>query len=337
MKTLLFNIFLLFTLSSTVIGQTLTYSTAVSSSPGQNFSVFVTIVLTDIIPSTNNCTWGYNYDVAYDYDIQIVSNGSGNGNGNGNGNNSINLNTLQGYLSCGSNHSIYFNLPNGGGSGSSVTQGNAWNSNSDCATATVNSLQCNYIDLQIQGPGIPNQFILLEPTSTLPVEWLDFEVKNINNEAELNWSTASEKNNDYFTVERSVDGKNWTPLVAIEGAGNTNSTSHYSWTDKNPLSGDSYYRIKQTDYDGRKDYSDIKSLNIAANKIELYPNPTSDLLNIKSENTIDKSEIMVLNSFGQNVTTHITIRNSNQIDVSLLPTGFYAIIVNGNSTKFQKL
>ena len=163
MKTILLNIFTFFALSSTVLGQTLTYTTSVNSSPGQNYSVNISIVLKDIIPANNNCTYGYNYDVAFDYDIQIVSNG----NGNGNGNNSVSLNTLQGYLSCGTNQSIYFDLPNGGGSGSSVTQGNPWNNNSDCATSTVESLQCNIIDLHIQGPGIPNQYIILLPSPTL--------------------------------------------------------------------------------------------------------------------------------------------------------------------------
>lgn len=333
MKTILLNIFILFALSSNVLGQTVTYTTTVNSSPGQNYSVYITIVLNDIIPSSNNCANGYNFNVAYDYDIQIVSNG----NGNGNGNNSVSLNTLQGYLTCGPHQSIYFNLPNGGGSGSGVTTGNPWNSNSDCATSTVESLECNYIDLQIQGPGIPSQFIVLEPSVTLPVEWLSFEVENNNNAAELNWSTASEKNNDYFTVERSVDGKKWISLVEIEGAGNTNSTSNYSWTDKNPLVGDSYYRIKQTDYDGQTDYSAIESFSLSASKIELYPNPTSDILNIKTENSIDDSQLIVLNSYGQNVSAQIKIQSSNLIDVSSLPNGFYSIIINGNSSKFQKL
>lgn len=333
MKTILLNILLLFALSSTALGQTLTYTTTVNSSPGQNYSVNVTIVLTDIIPVQNNCTDGYNYDVAYDYNIEIVHNG----NGNGNGNNSYSPNTLLGYLTCGSNSGIYFDLPNNGGSGSSVTQGNPWNSSSDCATSTIESLQCNTIELQIQGPGIPNQFITLNPNTTLPVEWLSFEVRNENNSAELNWSTATEKNNDYFTVEKSVDGKNWESLTEIEGAGNTNSTSSYSWKDTNPTIGDSYYRIKQTDFDGKTDNSSIRSFRFEGSDIQLYPNPAENEVSIKSENSNSNSEIVILNSFGQDVSNRVTKVNSNKVDISNLPSGFYTLILNGNSSKFQKL
>lgn len=327
MKTIILSIFTLFALSLTVLGQTLTYTTTVNSSPGQNYSVNVTIVLTDIVSVQNNCSNGYNYDVAYDYDVDIVHNG----------NNNISLNTLQGYLTCGSNSGIYFDLPNSGGSGSSVTQGNPWNSNSDCATSTVESLQCNTIELQVQGPGISSQLITLNPNTTLPVEWLSFEVRNENNSAELYWSTASEKNNDYFTVERSIDGINWVSLTEIEGAGNTNSTSSYSWKDTNPKVGDSYYRIKQTDFDGQTDYSSVQSITIEGGEIQVYPNPGVNIVNIKSENSNSNSEIVILNSFGQNVTNRVTEVNSNKIDISNLPTGFYTIILNGSYSKFQKL
>ena len=135
----------------TTFGQT-TYSTSINASGGQSYTVNIEIVLTDIVPVQSTCTWGYNYDVAYDYDIEIVGSSS-------------NLYTLSGYLTCGSNQGIYFDLPNNGGSGSDVTQGNPWNSNSDCATATIESLECNSIDLVIEGAGIPNQTITLEPTT----------------------------------------------------------------------------------------------------------------------------------------------------------------------------
>lgn len=155
--------------------------------------------------------------------------------------------------------------------------------------------------------------------------------------AKLYWSTASEKNNDYFTIEKSLDGKKWIPLAEIEGAGNTNATSNYSWTDNTPSMGNSYYRIKQTDFDGRTDYSMIESFKQEVSSIELYPNPATNIINIKSANKINDVRLTVLNSYGQDVSNQITRNNSNQIDVSSLPSGFYSIIINGNSSKFQKL
>jgi hypothetical protein len=149
-----FNLFtvLVCLFGATAFAQT-TFSTSITSSGGENYSVSVTITPTAIVPVLSICDWGYNYDVAYDYDIQIV------------GGDNPTLYTLAGYLSCGSNQGIYFDLPNNGGSGSDVTQGNPWNSNSDCATATVESLLCDSIVIQIEGPGISNQTLSLAPTS----------------------------------------------------------------------------------------------------------------------------------------------------------------------------
>ncbi|MFO8054153.1 MAG: T9SS type A sorting domain-containing protein, partial [Bacteroidales bacterium] len=73
----------------------------------------------------------------------------------------------------------------------------------------------------------------------------------------LQWSTATESNNDYFTLERSENGKDFTPIKTIKGAGNSNEIIDYQTKDYNITSGISYYRLKQTDYNGMFDYSDI--------------------------------------------------------------------------------
>src|SRR5690606_28973333 len=94
----------------------------------------------------------------------------------------------------------------------------------------------------------------------------------------LNWTTKSESDNAYFTVERSADGFAWTELVQIDGAGNSSQTVHYNFEDENPLSGISYYRLKQTDFNGGFTYSDVISVSIYSDENELpYPNPTTGL------------------------------------------------------------
>lgn len=143
--------FILCLIGSIAFGQT-TYTTSINASSPQNYSVNIEIVLTGIVPVQGTCDWGYNYDVAYDYDIEILGGSS-------------NLYTLSGYLTCGSNQGIYFDLPNNGGSGSNTTQGNPWTNNTNCATATVESLLCDSVSLQIEGPGIANQTVTLTPTS----------------------------------------------------------------------------------------------------------------------------------------------------------------------------
>ena len=133
--------------------QTIDYSTTVNASSGQTYSVDVAIELTGIVPSQSACNNGYNYNVAFNYDIQF------------NGNAPSSLWTLQGTIDCGANQGIFFNLPTSAGSGTGTTTGNPWRNVSDCATATVQSLDCNSIDLQIQGPGISNQTITIEPSA----------------------------------------------------------------------------------------------------------------------------------------------------------------------------
>lgn len=134
----------------------------------------------------------------------------------------------------------------------------------------------------------------------LPVEFLEFKVSNINDEiARLNWTTATEINNDFFTIQRSEDGINFEDLGNVQGAGNSNNIIKYEFDDKEPLIGVSYYRIKQTDFDGSIDYSDIKSVVFnKTNEIILYPNP-SNLGYINIEGIDANTYISVVNDLGQ--------------------------------------
>lgn len=95
----------------------------------------------------------------------------------------------------------------------------------------------------------------------LPVELLTFTAHyNSSNTVDLNWTTATETNNDYFTVERSQDGVEFETLDVTDGAGNSTSILNYSIVDANPLQGLSYYRLSQTDFDGTRKYSEIVSV-----------------------------------------------------------------------------
>jgi hypothetical protein len=92
---------------------------------------------------------------------------------------------------------------------------------------------------------------------TLPVEFASFTAKCNNDKVELKWSTASETNNDYFTIERSSNSADWDPFMNVSGAGNSNTLLYYTAEDNEPLDGISYYRLKQTDFDGAFTYSDV--------------------------------------------------------------------------------
>jgi hypothetical protein len=105
-------------------------------------------------------------------------------------------------------------------------------------------------------------FTLVANTLTLPVELVDFSARAVGDEVQVNWSTASEINNDYFTLERSTDGENFEPIQQLDGAGNSTELIYYACVDKEPLPGVSYYRLRQTDYDGKYSYSEIKAVNV---------------------------------------------------------------------------
>ena len=89
---------------------------------------------------------------------------------------------------------------------------------------------------------------------TLPIELLSFTPEIKPDRVELNWTTGSEINNDYFTIERSRDLYGWGVMGFVEGAGNSSVPLSYSFSDMRPLDGLGYYRLKQTDFDGQFKY-----------------------------------------------------------------------------------
>lgn len=114
----------------------------------------------------------------------------------------------------------------------------------------------------------------------IPVELISFEGKAENNKVKLVWRTAMEINNDYFAVERSKDGKRFEKIGEVKGYGYSNTILNYSFTDENPYSGLSYYRLKQNDYNGDFEYSRIISVRNISNVqvtagIEVFPNPST--------------------------------------------------------------
>lgn len=97
---------------------------------------------------------------------------------------------------------------------------------------------------------------LVGNSQPLPVELILFTADAINNQSVLcRWTTATEINNDFFTVERSRDGMNFEPIGTVDGAGNSTSILQYQHPDNNPYRGISYYRLRQTDFDGQFSYS----------------------------------------------------------------------------------
>lgn len=113
--------------------------------------------------------------------------------------------------------------------------------------------------------------------NTLPIELVSFTAQFINGQVKIDWTTAAEINNDYFTIERSADGLSFETILTISGQGNSSQLVNYTEFDYSPLEGISYYRLKQTDYDGQFSYSNIVGVNSTALKsssqVNVFPNP----------------------------------------------------------------
>ncbi|MBL0341089.1 MAG: hypothetical protein IPP71_09290 [Bacteroidetes bacterium] len=157
-----------------------------------------------------------------------------------------------------------------------------WFSSGCCPVPFVNCLLGNL------GPGSGAGasgfgFGFADPGGPLPIQLVDFSAQLINDHVDLNWTTASEINNDYFTIQRSANAIEWENLQHIDGAGNSNSPRNYNLSDMHPLEGISYYRLKQTDFNGNTSNSKILKVQKGdfAN-LKIYPNPAKDFLTLET-------------------------------------------------------
>lgn len=177
----------------------------------------------------------------------------------------------------------------------------------------------------------------------LPIELLSFNAEmNENKTVSLFWETHTEVNNDYFTVERSVDGIHWKFVVKVDGVGNTNESINYNAIDLKRVEGVVYYRLKQTNFDSNYSFSNIITLNNLGENggfVVVFPNPTDNVINIKlNSETIE--DIKIYNILGKEVSSEILIlsqtNNKVVLDLSNLLNGIYYLKVNNFNTKVVK-
>lgn len=170
----------------------------------------------------------------------------------------------------------------------------------------------------------------------LPVELTRFEVAAQRQDAVLTWATASEKNNDHFVVERSVNGRDFTAIGTVRGQGNSTRSVDYRFTDAGAghlASGQMYYRLQQVDTDGTPTYSPVRAVAFAASvkaMAALYPNPSQD------EATIDLSglaqgtyTVTVLDLAGRVLRTQQLGALASPLDLKGLSMGAYIVLVKG--------
>jgi hypothetical protein len=179
---------------------------------------------------------------------------------------------------------------------------------------------------------------------TLPISLISFDGKRVSNNVQLDWSTASEVNNSYFTIERSPDGKTFAELTRVEGAGNSTDQSDYSWTDENTNKNECYYRLSQTDFDGHTET--FNTVFIKADKTleevrKLTPRPSmfSSSFNFEIQSETQQNATLTITTLNGNVVDRINynLESGNNLlyynDDKGLPVGIYIAIFDDGVNK----
>ncbi|TSA51154.1 MAG: T9SS C-terminal target domain-containing protein, partial [Sphingobacteriales bacterium] len=173
----------------------------------------------------------------------------------------------------------------------------------------------------------------------LPIQLTTFTAENVNDVSVLlKWETESEINNNYFCVERSVDGKTFSEIGIVNGNGTTETKHNYTLSDEAPISGVSYYRLKQVDFDGNFSYSQIIAVEIHSTQTDwsIYPNPVSEQLTVNC-NQFAGSTINLMDVFGRIIISQKINLKSEIINLKSIPSGIYFIELNdGRASEVKK-
>ncbi len=174
----------------------------------------------------------------------------------------------------------------------------------------------------------------------LPVELIGFEAEAQLNHVQLAWSTATETNNDYFVVERSQDGTAIESLDTIDGHGTTSELHEYSSVDESPYDGQSYYRLKQVDFNGDYTYSEWRSIEMQPlDHISMYPNPTKGEIHFNLTGESDVQWTLTVSTLTGQIVVQLAGMKDEFRNVALdLSAGTYIVqIVSISGTYSQKL
>lgn len=312
----------------------------ITSSNGWTATIDVTPV--DAVPSTMNCPWFYHYEVEFNYTVTFTGSTT---------NRSVSGN-------------IYFNCTGGTGgqpyrflgtftsdaAGTSTTTNNTrqynavgpaynYGSNPSCTDITVNDIGCSSYSFSYWGNGVTNGSITCNTGAPLPIDLLNFSADRIEeNRIRFKWATASEQQNDYFSIQQSNDNEVWETLDVISGAGNSDSTLHYQHELEIDAKTSAYYRLKQTDIDGTTSESKtvfVGPFDEGASAIRIFPNPADQEVTVSSGNEIIVTDIS--NITGQSIDLSIYNEAAKTINTSRLENGTYMLrIKNGNEIEVKR-
>lgn len=176
---------------------------------------------------------------------------------------------------------------------------------------------------------------------SLPVELLHFDANKQDDNVLVSWTTISEHNNDFFTIEKSNNAIDFVPIGFSDAAGNSNMEINYKFTDAEPTPGLNYYRLKQTDFDGSYTYSRIVKVYFEESilpELNIFPNPATENLNININTQFSDGFVTITDVKGAvlyNEKISSSSENySNMINIGNFPNGMYLIKVITTSKSF---
>ncbi|WP_210488360.1 YDG domain-containing protein [Rufibacter aurantiacus] len=208
------------------------------------------------------------------------------------------------------------------------------------STSTLNGKDANNYSL-VQPTGLMAD--ITPKNDPLPVSLISFSGKQKSSSIDLSWSTAAEKDNDYFQIERSQDGKTFIGVGKVKGNGNSNVLRNYNFSDASAQAGVNYYRLKQVDFDGKFEYSKVIAVKADAKSgvqasLEVYPNPTVGKVYVTSSQVSGAATVTVFHSNGRVVlqqNVQVEVGQPLTLDLSNYSPGVYFLQVqtaNGKMT-----
>lgn len=224
---------------------------------------------------------------------------------------------------------------------SSSSKINIYSGGSISGASNSNQIKIGSGGAEWSGPGTSaGPFVITNGSSTLPIELIEFFGTCETNGVKLNWSTATELNNDYFSIERSINGFDWLSIAKMEGGGTRKTLKHYTFTDH--ILNETkiyYYRLKQVDFDKSSSTSKLISVSCQQSfEIEstIFPNPASNEFNVQLNLKQEVAEVWlsVNNPIGE-IVLERELKLVNGVNTFSFPisfeSGIYTIVFSGEN------
>ena len=185
-----------------------------------------------------------------------------------------------------------------------------------------------------------DNFIITGIPLPAPVELTFFKTELNKGLINLDWQTASETNNDYFSVEYSSDARNYTEIGQINGAGTIQTKQNYSYTHRTPANGLNYYRLKQIDFDGAFEYSPVQVVEVKRETpIRIFPSQAFETITVDlAEAAKEETVIGVYDVMGRMVLSQVMGAEAtrSELNVANLTKGHYFIQLQSGSERYTE-